>query len=120
MSSDGIVQGSSAITFSSSVTGLTAPQATIQVCCFGPAGLAITTTADANGGYSFDIPTGIAGTNYANLTLSAIDPTTGTVIGTLPVDLSGLAAMGSSTVPNTLTGSCIDDDNDAYDDPDCD
>jgi hypothetical protein len=120
MSGDGIVQGGSDITYSSPVVGLGPPMATMQLCCFGPSQLPITTTADANGNYSFDVPTGVAGTTYSGLTLTALDPTSGDVIGTIPVNLSGLTPMGSSTVPTTLTGSCIDDDSDAYDDPDCD
>jgi hypothetical protein len=121
MSSDGVVQGDSSISFINAVvSGLSAPQATIQACCFGPSGLAITTTADVNGAYSFDIPTGVGGTNYSNLTLTALDPTTGTVLATIPVDLSALTPLSTGNVATTLAGSCVDDDDDAYDDPDCD
>ncbi len=81
-----------------------AVQSSLGLCCVGARNLGITGLSDASGGYDFYVPIGVSGTNYANLTLTASDPITGTTLGSETVDLRGLSTATPVQVP-PLTGS---------------
>jgi uncharacterized protein (TIGR03437 family) len=70
--------------------GVTASQGSLSLCCIGAAGSIVTGLADQSGGYDFFVPIGVAGTNYADLRLSLVDPVSKAILGSETVDLRGL------------------------------
>lgn len=77
--------------------------------------------ADPTGNADVLIPLGNPAINYANMTLSAYDPVTGTILGTEPLNLRTLTTTSGDTAP-PVVASCTDDDagDPDSDDPDCD
>lgn len=85
--------------------GATAPQSGLDLCCFGASQLGITGLADSGGSYDLLVPLGVAGTNYAALTMSATDPLTGNTQNSETADLSGLNTTTPITAPTLNTGA---------------
>jgi Abnormal spindle-like microcephaly-assoc'd, ASPM-SPD-2-Hydin len=113
----GVVSGVATI---SNSQGIAAAQTSLDLCCFGASALGIVGVADPGGNYDLYVPMNVPGTDYSNMTLDAVDPFSGIVLGTETVDLTGLSTSTPVQVP-TVTGTCTDTDSalDA-DDPDCD
>jgi hypothetical protein len=101
--------------------GIFASQTSLDLCCFGSAELGIAGIADPSGNYEVFAPAGVPGTNYSQLTMSALDLVSDTVLGSTAVNL-GSATTAKAVSLNTITGSCVDTDasNPDGDDPDCD
>jgi len=114
----GIVTGLAQI---SNTAGTAAAQTGLNLCCFGTAQLGITGVADPAGNYDLLVPIGVPMTNYSNMTVSAVDPITGTTLGSNVVNLSGISPNATVSL-STVSGTCIDPDRFSgdLDDPDCD
>lgn len=85
-------------------------------------GATLSTIADSDGNYSFEVPIGISGFNYGGLQVYSYDPITGLITSAVTsVDLSTLTSSGALQLPS-LSGTCSDSDAGApdSDDPDCD
>jgi hypothetical protein len=76
--------------------------------------------SDPDGNYTVLVPLGNTSLGYSSANLDVQDPSTGTVLGSEPIDLSTLTDAGA-TAPS-IGGMCNDDDASTPDgdDPDCD
>lgn len=83
--------------------GISTPQSELEFCCIND--LAIIGIVDADGDFEFFMPLGVASTNYSNLTLNAINPLTGGILGSETVDLSGLDTTTPIAIPTLTTSS---------------
>ena len=79
--------------------GAATSQSSLQLCCFGTSQLGIASLADPQGSYALLAPIGVAGTNYAGLSMSALDPLSGASFGSETVDLSGLNTTAATVAP---------------------
>jgi hypothetical protein len=80
-----------------------------------------TTVTDPTGNYDFFFPLQDPAFDYANTTVTIMDPLSQTVLASEVIDLTGLNTNSSVQIP-TVQGTCTDDDGGAPDgdDPDCD
>jgi hypothetical protein len=102
----------------SNALGTAASQTTLNLCCMTSDDFDISDLADPAGNYDMWVPAGMPGTDYRQMTLSAVDDLSGHVLVSATVDLSTLTATSVITLP-TMSATCFDDDDDG-DDPDCD
>jgi len=79
--------------------GAASPQSGLDLCCFGASQSGITGVADPGGSYDLLVPIGVAGTNYAALSLNADDPLTGASFGSEAVNLTGFNADNAAQLP---------------------
>lgn len=89
------------------------PQSGIDLCCYGARQLGIVSVSDPSGNFGLYVPVGIPLTSYSNQTLNLVDESSGSILTSETIDLSGLGNGSSLTVPRL---TCSDPDNNG----DCD
>ena len=80
-------------------SGLTAPQSSLNLCCFGTNAFGIQGITDSSGHFDMFVPLDVAGTDYSTLTLNGGDFISGSAWGSEVVDLSGLDTTESKEAP---------------------
>ncbi len=80
-------------------SGLTAPQSSLDLCCFGAADLGIQGITDASGNFDLFVPLGVPDTDYGSLTLHSGDFISENNWGSETVNLSGLKTSKPVQVP---------------------
>jgi len=80
--------------------GISTPQAGASLCGFGgDSTRCVTGIGDGSGNYALYVPLQVAGTDYGNLTMNAIDPLSGVSLGSETVDLTDLTSSAPGQIP---------------------